>query len=200
MQARQSRARLIDVFAGAICSTLSIAYSLSYAALIFTGPLEHQLAYGVAVTFLSAAVGGAIVALRSSIPFAIAGPDSSAVVIFATMAATLVRQLIAQGGGELLAPVVISMSLTTLLTGALLCVLGFTRAGRAIRFVPYPVIGGFLGATGWLMVTGAIQVITDQTPASRTAASNAGRWISRRARSETSALIVIRSCSWSLQA
>jgi SulP family sulfate permease len=41
-------------------------------------------------------------------------------------------------------------------------VLGFARAGRAIRFVPYPVIGGFLGATGWLMVTGAVQVITNQ--------------------------------------
>jgi sulfate permease, SulP family len=165
LKAQQLRSRLIDVFAGAICSTLSIAYSLSYAALIFNGPLAHQLSYGVAVTFLSAAVGGAIVALRSSIPFAIAGPDSSAVVIFATMAATLVRQLTAQGGTELLAPVVIAMSLTTALTGALLFVLGVTRAGRAIRFVPYPVIGGFLGATGWLMITGAIQVITDQAPA-----------------------------------
>jgi sulfate permease, SulP family len=165
LKAQKLRAHLVDVFAGAICSTLSIAYCLSYAALIFSGPLEQKLSYGVALTFLSAAVGGSIVALRSSVPFAVAGPDSSAVVIFATMAATLVRQLVAQGNGELLEPVVIAMSLTTVLTGALLCVLGFTRAGRAIRFVPYPVIGGFLGATGWLMIMGAIQVITDQAPA-----------------------------------
>jgi SulP family sulfate permease len=156
--------RLSDVFAGAICSTLSIAYSLSYAALIFAGPLEHQLSYGVAITFFSAAVAGSVVALRSSLPFAIAGPDSSAVVIFAAMAASLVRHLIAQGRNELVEPVVIAMALATALTGILLCVLGFTRAGRAIRFVPYPVIGGFLGATGWLMITGAIQVVTDQKP------------------------------------
>src|SRR5258707_591998 len=39
---------------------------------------------------------------------------------------------------------------------------GEMRGGRAIRFVPYPVIGGFLGATGALMIMGAIQVITDQ--------------------------------------
>ena len=164
MNAQLLHARLIDVFAGAICSTLSIAYSLSYAALIFSGPLEHQLSYGVAVTLLSAAVGGAIVALRSSLPFAVAGPDSSAVVIIAAMATSLVGRLIAQGNHELLEPVVIAMSLATALTGLLLCVLGFTRAGRAIRFVPYPVIGGFLGATGWLMVTGAIRVVTDQAP------------------------------------
>jgi sulfate permease, SulP family len=164
LKVRQLHARALDVFAGAICSTLSIAYSLSYAALIFSGPLEHQLSYGVAITFLSAAVAGTIVALRSSLPFAVAGPDSSAVVIFAAMATTLVGRLIAEGRHELLEPVVIAMSITTALTGMLLCVLGFTRAGRAIRFVPYPVIGGFLGATGWLMITGAIRVVTDQAP------------------------------------
>ena len=164
LKSQQLRERLIDVFAGAVCSTLSIAYCLSYAALIFTGPLEHQLSYGVAVTFLSAAVVGSIVALFSSLPFAIAGPDSSAVVIFAAMVTTVVRRLIAQGNQDLLASVVTAMSLATVLTGLLLCALGFTRAGRAIRFVPYPVIGGFLGATGWLIITGAIQVVTDQKP------------------------------------
>ena len=54
------------------------------------------------------------------------------------------------------------MSLATAFTGLVLCVLGFTHAGRAIRFVPFPVIGGFLGATGWLMIMGATQVVTDQ--------------------------------------
>jgi hypothetical protein len=35
-----------------------------------------------------------------------------------------------------------------------------TRMGRAIRYVPYPVVGGFLGATGLLILLGAIRVIT----------------------------------------
>jgi len=158
------RARLIDVFAGAVCSILSIAYCLSYAALIFTGPIEHLLAYGVAVTFMSAAVGGSIVALRSSLPFAVAGPDSSISVVIAALVATVIQPLAAKGNTDLLTPTLIVMSLATGLTGLLLCVLGLTRAGRAIRFVPYPVIGGFLGATGWLMITGAIQVVSDQRP------------------------------------
>jgi sulfate permease, SulP family len=156
------RAGFTDVFAGAVCSILSIAYCLSYAALIFTGPLEHLLSYGIAVTFLSAAVGGAIVALRSSLPFAVGGPDSSTSVVIAALVTTVVQRLVATGNTDLLAPTLIAMSLTTGLTGLLLCVLGFTHAGRAIRFVPYPVIGGFLGATGWLMLTGAIQVIANQ--------------------------------------
>jgi SulP family sulfate permease len=156
------RAALTDVFAGAVSSVLSIAYSLSYAALIFAGPLENGLAYGVAVAFLSAAVGGAIVAWRSSLPFAIAGPDSSISVVLAALVATLANYVLARDGTALLAPALIALALTTAVTGAVLWALGFARAGRAIRFVPYPVIGGFLGATGWMMVIGAVQVITNQ--------------------------------------
>jgi sulfate permease, SulP family len=164
LNAQKLRVALSDVFAGAICSVLSIAYCLSYAALVFSGPVAHLLAYGIAVTFLSAAVGGAIVALRSSLPFAVAGPDSSISVVIAAMVATLVKRLVAQGGTDLLEPTLVVMGLATAFTGIALCILGFTHAGRAIRFVPFPVIGGFLGATGWLMITGALQVITDQPP------------------------------------
>ncbi|MGY4283448.1 SulP family sulfate permease [Bradyrhizobium sp. LM2.7] len=62
---------------------------------------------------------------------------------------------------SLLPPVLITLGLSTVLTGVVLCGLGLTRMGRAIRYVPYPVIGGFLGATGLLIVMGAIRVITD---------------------------------------
>jgi sulfate permease, SulP family len=161
---KKFRAALTDVFAGATCSILSVAYCLSYAALIFSGPLDYALAYGVTVTFLSAAIAGAIVALRSSLPFAVAGPDSSISVVIAAMVATVVHRLAADGGADLLLPTLVAISLTTALTGLLLCLLGFTHAGRAIRFVPFPVIGGFLGATGWLMITGAVQVVSDQRP------------------------------------
>src|SRR6204780_1581420 len=156
------RTGLTNVFAGTICSVLTITYSLSYAALIFSGPISHFLSYGIAVTFMSAAVGGAFVALRSSLPFAVAGPDSSISVVIAALVATVLQRVAAGGDTDLLAPALIAMARATALTGLLMCVLGFTHAGRAIRFLPYPVVGGFLGATGWLMVTGAIQVITDR--------------------------------------
>ena len=90
------RAGLTDVFAGLICSVLSIAYCLSYAALIFSGPIDHLLSYGIAVTFLSAAVAGVIVALRSSLSFAVAGPDSSTSVVVAALVASVIQRVIAK--------------------------------------------------------------------------------------------------------
>ena len=35
--------------------------------------------------------------------------------------------------------------------------LGFLRLGSLVRYVPYPVIGGFLAGTGWLLVSGIIR-------------------------------------------
>jgi SulP family sulfate permease len=151
-----------DIFAGLITSIVSVAYGLSFAALIFTPPLTPWIAYGIAATFLTNAICAAIVAARSSVPFAIAGPDATTVAVTATLVAALVQRLIAEGApDDLLAPVMIVLALSAALTGILLCVLGLARAGGAIRFIPYPVIGGFLGATGWLMVSGAVRVITD---------------------------------------
>src|SRR3984885_5829696 len=126
-------AALSDVFAGAICSILSIAYCLSYAALIFTGPLSHFLSYGMAVTFLSAAVAETVDAWRSSLFFALAGPHSSTSVIIAAMVSTLMRPMAAGGQGDLLQATLIVVALATAATGVVLCILVLARAGRAIR-------------------------------------------------------------------
>jgi sulfate permease, SulP family len=151
-----------DVFAGLITSTISVAYGLSFAALIFAPPLTPWIAYGIAATFLTTAISAAFVAARSSLPFAIAGPDGSTVAVTATLVVALLGRLNAEGApDDLLAPVMIVMALSAALTGILFFGLGVARAGGAIRFIPYPVIGGFLGATGWLMMSGAARVITD---------------------------------------
>jgi SulP family sulfate permease len=107
-------------------------------------------------------ISAAIVAVRSSLPFAIAGPDGATAAVTASLVAALIERLMSEGApDDLLAPVMIVLAVVTALTGLLLCGLGLARAGAAIRFVPYPVIGGFLGATGWLMISGAVRVITD---------------------------------------
>src|SRR5262245_58543750 len=154
---------LRDLFGGAISGVVSVVYCVSYAALIFSGPLAPWLGYGIAATYISTTIAAFVVALRSSLPFSIAGPDSSTSVVTATLVAAFVQWLVANGATDhALEPTLILMALSSALVGLLLCGLGLGRAGRAIRFVPYPVIGGFLGATGWLMVAGAIQVMTDQ--------------------------------------
>src|SRR5262249_43562610 len=83
-------------------------------------------------------------------------------VVTATLVAAFVAWLAANGATDhVLEPTLLLMALSSMLVGILLCGLGLARAGRAIRFVPYPVIGGVLGADGWRMGSGGSQVITD---------------------------------------
>jgi SulP family sulfate permease len=81
----------------------------------------------------------------------------------AILASSLVeRTAVADTTAPLIAPVLITLGLSAIVTGVVLCGFGVTRMGRAIRYVPYPVVGGFLGATGCLLVLGAVHVITGQ--------------------------------------
>lgn len=146
---------------GAAASILTVTFGLSYAVLIFSGPLAPFLSYGIAVTFISSAIISGVLAFGSSFPFATGGPESSTAAMTAILAATLVeRVLAANPSAPLLAPTLITLGLASLATGLVLCAFGITRLGRAMRYVPYPVVGGFLGATGCLILLGAVRVIT----------------------------------------
>lgn len=155
------RGALRDVVGGGAASVLTISFGLSYALLIFAGPLSPYLSYGLAATFIASAVLATVLALGSSLPFAIAAPDSSTAAVSAILTSSLVERMTATDPSTLLlAPVLITLGLSTVVTGIVLCGFGITRMGRAIRYVPYPVVGGFLGATGLLIVLGAIRIIT----------------------------------------
>ena len=106
----------------------------------------------------------------------LAGPDPTTVAVTATLVSAPMARLAKQGlPDDLLAPVAIIMALSAALTGVLLFGLGLARAGGAIRFIPYPVIGGFLGASGCLMVSGAVRVLRDRHHEPRHAARSPRR-------------------------
>jgi SulP family sulfate permease len=152
-----------DLYAGVVCAIISIALALSFATLIFNGPLTPWLAYGIAASFIASSIAGLVVALGSSLPFSIAGPDSSTSAVTAALVGAVTQHLAASGADDrLLVSALIVMPISAAMTGLLLCGLGVSHSGRAIRFIPYPVVGGFLGATGALLVSGAYQILIDR--------------------------------------
>src|SRR5262249_4422080 len=95
------------------------------AALIFSGPLSPWLAYGVAATFVTSAISALVLAIRSSLPFVIAGPDAPTATVTATLAAALASRIVANGGpDDLFAPVLLVVAVSAILSGVLLCVIG----------------------------------------------------------------------------
>jgi len=157
------RVMLKDILGGTAASVLTITFGLSYALLIFGGPLSPYLGYGVAATFIASAILAGVIAVGSSLPFAVSGPESSTAAMMGILASSMAEHIAAANpSASVLAPVLLTLALATVLTGIVLCGFGMTRMGRAIRYVPYPVVGGFLGATGFLILLGAVRVITGQ--------------------------------------
>ena len=110
-----------SVIAGAVVGVFSILFYVSYAALIFSGPVAPWLAYGLTATFITGAVGGAITSWRSSLQFAIGGPDGSTCAVIAALVATLATRLGANRADEgLLTATMAVLALSSALTGLLL--------------------------------------------------------------------------------
>lgn len=138
-----------------------VAYSLSFSALIYSGGLADGMGFGMSAAMIGAGIGCVIIPRLGSIPLSIAGPDTPTVAVLAALAfgisATMPADMTPSG---VIGAVVLALALTTVLAGAALCLIGFLRLGVWMRFVPYPVIAGFLAASGWFLATGAYRVMT----------------------------------------
>lgn len=151
-----------NTLAGLAASLLTLAYCLSFSALLFQGALAPGLPMGLWALLVGSAVAGLYVSLTTSLPPAEAGPDNPAVAVLAVLAATVSGPVLLAGGDALAAVdmVLLAFTLATLVTGIALYLLGRFRLGAYVRFVPYPVVAGFLAASGWFLVIGGLEVMT----------------------------------------
>ncbi len=151
-----------SLIAGLLSGTVGVLFSISFAALIFSGNLERYISSGVGIVLFSGVILRTLSALTSSFPTIIADLDPLPTAILATSVATIASSMPeAATSEEIFITVVCWLGLTSLLTGAFLLALGKFKLGQLIRFVPYPVIGGCLAGTGWLLFSTYINTISD---------------------------------------
>lgn len=152
--------RLIPALgSGLVAGLLIIVIELSFASLIFSGPLS---AYATAASGLTLFGGFAMclaVALGSGFPASVCLPQDAPTAILAAVAAGIAAGL---GGSadpqQAFVTVGAAMALSTLATAALFLLLARFGLGDLMRYMPYPVVGGFLAGVGWLLVQGSFSI------------------------------------------
>jgi SulP family sulfate permease len=55
----------------------------------------------------------------------------------------------------------VAIGLTSILVGLFFYILGRFKLGKLVRYIPFPVVGGFLAGTGWLIVKFSFAMMTD---------------------------------------
>jgi sulfate permease, SulP family len=148
--------------AGGLVGLLDLAVLLSLAALIFSGPLTGFVANGIGLILVGTCVLNILLALLSSRPAIVGSAQDAPAVVVALIAANIAARVPAGADGTAIyATVVAAIVLTALITGAVFLLLGQFRLGSLVRYLPYPVVGGFLAGTGWLLALGGLSIMTD---------------------------------------
>ncbi|HNQ94276.1 MAG TPA: SulP family inorganic anion transporter [Anaerolineales bacterium] len=152
---------LPSLTAGLIAAIVTISMEISLAALIFSGDLNQFLAGGIGLMLFGAFVVGIVVALLTSLPGAISVPQDTPAAIFALIAASIALSMKGAEPKAVYATVVGAIAITSIITGAVYLLIAWFKASWFVRYIPYPVIGGFLAGTGWLLSLGAFGVMTN---------------------------------------
>lgn len=156
---------------GLIIGIIEVILAISFGALIFGGPLSPFLSNGIGITLAGAVLTGATVALLTSVPGIVSGNQDVPAAILAVATAAVAASMPASTSEDALyTTVVVTIGLTTIATGIFFYILARFRLGNLVRFLPYPVIGGFLAATGWVLLLGGIGIMVDVTPTLHTIA------------------------------
>jgi sulfate permease, SulP family len=155
-------ARLVPgLVAGVVLGITEVIFSLSLGSLVFSGELAPFLAFGIGIALVTSVVMLIGISLISLVPGVIGSTQDTTSVILGVIAAALVSALPAARAEEKLATILVAIAATTVLTGLFCLALGYFRLGRLVRFIPYPVMGGFLAGTGWLLLQGSFGVMAD---------------------------------------
>ncbi len=147
-----------DFAAAAVVGLAAAAFYISSASLMFqSAPLAPHLPVAIAMIFLGGAVLSLLAAMRGSLPLASAGAEPSSVPVLAAITTGVAAQTTPAAA---LPTAVAALVVTALLIGLTWSWLGLRGWGNLIRYIPYPVVGGFIASVGWLLVVGGAGVST----------------------------------------
>jgi sulfate permease, SulP family len=160
---RNSGRWLAWITIGLIIGAVEAIFAMAFAALVFGGRVEDFIAEGISLYLGAAALTLGIFAWLAGSRGVVGGLQPATAVVLATVSATVA--VTAFGSVERAFVTVVAATLVvTVLCGIAFVVLGTSRRANLIRFVPVPVVGGFLAGVGWLLVKGAVYVSADVLP------------------------------------
>ncbi len=146
--------------AGFIGGILAVSLAIGNATLLARGDLAGSVTSLVSLILLAAAILPMTTAYFSAISGQVTTPQAISVVALGTVVGAASAAFAgARTDPAYLATIIVTIGLTTLLCGLAMFWLGTARLGRIIRFVPYPVFGGFLAITGWYLLTGGLEIV-----------------------------------------
>jgi SulP family sulfate permease len=142
-----------DLAGGFAAALIAIPYAVTLGLLAFA-PLGAEYAgLGVVAALLASVIANVVSASLPAARCQIMGPRASITVVFAGILAGLAANPLLHAPGGTTTAVVAAAAFTVLLVaGALQLIFGVIGAGRVMKFVPYPVVAGFMNGIALTLI------------------------------------------------
>ncbi|KIM00610.1 Sulfate permease [Paramagnetospirillum magnetotacticum MS-1] len=135
-----------DAWGGLAAMLVALPSAIAFGVTIFA-PLGGSLAaQGALAGILGATALGLLAPAFGSSARLISSPCAPAAAMLSALAVTFTKQGLPAGS------VVLLLGLTAFLAGVFQIVLGLLRVGRLIKFIPYPVVCGYLSGVGLIII------------------------------------------------
>lgn len=141
-----------------LCALLSVSFALSNGALLARGELSSLIAPIAGTMLMITALFPLVTAWSSSIRGQITTSQEISIVALAAVLGATTSGFTSGSNFNLLATVLVTIGLTTSLSGFAMLAIGRFGLGRLTRFLPFPIFAGFLAITGWHLMTGGLEI------------------------------------------
>lgn len=157
------RRYLSVVSIGLVGGAIVLPLVISFAILIFSGELSVFASQGIGMVLFGGLIMQLIVALTSSVPGLIGAPQDSPAAVLGLSALMVAARMEGMPPEAKFITVVVMVMLTSVVAGLFFVFVGGFKLSRFVRFMPYPVVGGFVAGTGLLLTQGALGVMLGRT-------------------------------------
>ncbi len=167
---RRTAGMFATLAAGVIIGAVEVVLAIAFATLVFGGYVADRLPDGIGLYLVAAALTLAFLAWRAGRRGVVGSVQDAAAVVLGIVAQTTAAKALAISqvaqathlkdyeAPDVFLTVIAATLVVTVLCGVLFWVLGTFRLGNLVRYVPYPVVGGFLAGTGWLLLNRGVYV------------------------------------------
>ena len=145
-----------DALTGLVVGLVEAVLATSIGGLIYTGLGTEGIDRGVGFALVGAAVSMAWIGWRSGTTGTMGALQATVAAVTAAVVASVAE---ASSPDRAIPTAVVLVALSSVLVGLIYGFAGRLRLAQLIRFVPFPVVGGFLAGSGFLLARGGLSLM-----------------------------------------
>ncbi len=139
-----------DIWGGFAAMLVALPAAVAFGVTVYGAVAPHYAAFGALAGVLGAMALGLIAPTLGGTDRLISAPCAPAAAVLSAFAIEMVRQGVAP------ASIVLMLTVLGILTGGTQILIGLLGIGRLIKYIPYPVVSGYLSGVGLIIISSQI--------------------------------------------